>query len=361
MPWPYTKMTNSLNMSLHISLPLIQAPMAGGATTPELVAAVSNAGALGSFAAGYLAADDMRKSIHRIRQLTNKPFAVNLFIPEKYYATAKQLEKSRDIIQTVCHELNLTISIPSPPYAPVFEEQLQVLLEEKIPIFSFTFGIPSTEWIEKFKMNRTTLMGTATTLEEAILLEKSGIDMIIAQGSEAGGHRGTFLGTAEEALHPLSALILLLQGQVHVPIIAAGGIMHANDIIAALTSGAAAVQMGTAFLCCAESGIHPLYKKALLNTSPNNTVLTRAFSGKSARGIRNQFVTRMQPYEQAHAKDILDYPIQHALTIAMRKEAQRQNNIEFMSLWAGDAAHLCQSLPVAQLIAELSEEVSRLY
>ena len=227
LSWPSTKITELLK----ITLPIIQAPMAGGATTPELVAAISNNGGLGSLAAGYLTADEIRSTIRKTRALTNKPFSVNLFIPEEHYATDEQIEQTKKIIQTSCPELNFNVPSIKPPYAPLFEEQIKVIIEEKIPIFSFTFGIPSKEWIETLKKNDVTLIGTATTLAEAQLLEENNIDAIIAQGSEAGGHRGTFIGEAENSLISISSLIPSLMEHIKIPVIAAGGIMNAKKIV----------------------------------------------------------------------------------------------------------------------------------
>lgn len=225
--WPTTIITELLK----IKFPIIQAPMAGGATTPELIAAVSNAGALGSLGAGYLPPNEIRNTVKQIRQLTTKPFCVNLFIPEKHQVTNEQLEKARQMVQEACSELNFNVTVPKPPYAPSFEDQMNVILEEKVPIFSFTFGVPSIEWIKEFKKNGILLIGTATTIEEAQVLEKNGIDMIVVQGSEAGGHRGTFLGRVEEALTKTSLLISSVFKRVKIPIIAAGGIMDAKGIL----------------------------------------------------------------------------------------------------------------------------------
>lgn len=346
--WPNTSITRLLN----IALPIIQAPMAGGATTPELVAAVSNAGGLGSLGAGYMTPDEIRALIKKTRELTDKPFAVNLFIPEEHHTNDDQIERARIAVQASCSELNFTIPAIKAPFAPPFEAQMNILLEEKIPVFSFTFGIPSREWIDAFKKIDSKLIGTATSLNEAKLLEENGIDIIIAQGSEAGGHRGTFL-KSENPFINLASLISSSIKHINAPIIAAGGIMNAKDIVNALSLGASAVQMGTAFLCCTESGIHPQYKKILLNLSQDETILTRAFSGKFARGIENKFITRMQ----LHEHDILDYPIQNALTSAMRKEAAKQNNTDFMSLWAGQSAYLCKEISAAKLIEDFDNEV----
>lgn len=335
---------------MKMDLPIIQAPMAGGITTPELIAAVSNAGGLGSLGAGYMSAEAISTAIKNIRALTDKPFAVNLFIPEVHQATQQQINQARKAVQDCCPELALTIPTIHPPYAPDFEAQLQVLLDEKVPVFSFTFGTLSPEWVDAFKKNPTQLIGTATTLTEAKLLENCGVDAIVVQGREAGGHRGTFIGQAENALIPLSELLSECMQAIQLPLIAAGAIMNSEHVKSMMLLGAAAVQSGTAFLCCPESGSHPEVKKLLLSLDGDPTTLTRAFSGKLARGIYNKFIGRMQTYE----KDILNYPIQNALTTAMRKEAAKQKNIDFMSLWAGQAAHLCKSLYAEEIVAALS-------
>ncbi|WP_019218061.1 NAD(P)H-dependent flavin oxidoreductase [Legionella tunisiensis] len=341
-----------LGKQLGIQFPLIQAPMAGGATTPSLVAAVCNAGGLGSLGAGYLTADELRENILKIRALTDKPFVVNLFIPEITTASEQQIQQACKVITKACIELKHEVKPVNPPYAPSFEEQMKVILDERIPIFSFTFGVLAPHWVNKLK-NNTLLIGTATTVEEALLLEKSGIDILVVQGKEAGGHRGTFLGKAEDALLELTELLSLLKVQVKIPVIAAGGIMNSEHIAKTLTLGAAGIQMGTAFLTCLESGIHPKYKEALLTCQKDNTVLTMAFSGKFARGIRNKFTERLANQQSA----ILAYPIQNALTRSMRVEAAKQNCPDFMALWAGQAAYLCQEKSAADLVRELTNEI----
>ncbi len=342
--------TNPLTHLLSIKYPIIQAPMAGGATTSELVAAVSNAGALGSLAAGYLSATAIQQTIDSIRKLTNNPFAVNLFIPEKHQCTEQQIQRMQTLITTLCPELDISNETPLPPFSQNFNEQIEVILEKKVPILSFTFGILDVLWIQKLKQNKVILIGTATNLEEALQLESHGIDIIVAQGSEAGGHRGTFIGKAEDALFKVAPLVTQLVHHLKTPIVAAGGIMTATNITEMLALKASGVQMGSAFLTCHESGIYPKYKERLLNLDRDQTTLTRSFSGKLARGLQNEFIIRMQPHE----KEILDYPIQNALTRAMRKTAEQQNTTEFMSLWAGQHAYLCQDLSVRTLIDELT-------
>ncbi|HAU1639030.1 TPA: DUF561 domain-containing protein [Legionella pneumophila] len=334
---------------LGIQFPIIQAPMAGGATTPELVAAVSNSGGLGSLGAGYMKPDEIRQAIIKIRQLTSKPFAVNLFIPEAHHATPEQIQKACDDISLCCTELNIEISPVSKPYSQSFVDQMQILIEEKIPVFSYAFGTLEPMWIKHLKENATFLIGTATTINEAKILEASGIDAIVAQGSEAGGHRGTFIGNAEDALIQLSDLIPQIIEKIQIPVIAAGGIMNGKGIVSAMNAGAAGVQIGTAFLSCFEAGITYKYKQTLLSQQQDNTVLTRAFSGKLARGIRNKFITCMDKRKI----NILDYPIQNALTQVMRQKAREKDNIDFMSLWAGQSAQLCRSMSAGDLINTL--------
>ncbi len=344
----------SLTKKIGIQLPIIQAPMAGGATTPELISAVSNSGGLGSLAAGYMTPSEIRQAITKIRQLTKHPFAVNLFIPETHNASPNQIQKAREDIHKACIELNLEIKPVPAPYTPSFEEQITVILEEKVPVFSYTFGSLHSSWITAFKKHHTILMGTATTLAEAHVLEESGVDIIIAQGSEAGGHRGTFLGKAEDALIGLFSLIPQLVDQIKIPIVSAGGIMDGRGIVASMNLGASGVQMGTAFLSCMEAGISSIYKQALLAQRQDNTVLTRAFSGKLARGIRNKFINHLKAQEQ----NILAYPIQNALTTSMRKAAKEQNNIDFISMWAGQSACLCRNITAGELMDALVLETS---
>lgn len=352
--WKKTELTTQLNLSL----PIIQAPMAGGATIPELIAAVSNTGVLGSLAAGYLSPGEIRQAIKKIRELTDAPFAVNLFIPETYHATPEAIQVACTAINQSCGELNIEILPIKPPYAEIFEEQIQVVIEERVPVLSYTFGLLDSKWISELRKQNTVLIGTATTLAEAQALEASGgVDFIVAQGSEAGGHRGTFIETVEASLIGLMSLVPQLVEEMSVPIIAAGGIMNGRGIMAALTLGASGVQMGTAFLSCHESGITQIYKQTLLNQSQDLTRLTRAFSGKLARGINNQFIADLD----AKKATILDYPIQNVLTSKMRQAAKEQNNINFMSLWAGQSAFACRNMSVDELIASLEAEVDACY
>ncbi|MDF1760487.1 MAG: nitronate monooxygenase [Coxiellaceae bacterium] len=340
MPWDKTK------------YPIIQAPMAGGATTPELIAAVSNGGGLGSLGAGYLSAADIKQAIAKIRQLTDKPFAVNLFVPEPHAATSQQMQTACQAINQCSQTLHHEVTPVQAPYATAFNDQVAVLLAEKIPVMSFTFGIPDINIIKQFKANKTFMIGTATTLAEAEALQENQVDAIVAQSSEAGGHRGSFLDSAENSLAPLNTLLHQLAEAIDIPIIASGGIMDGQTIAQCLQAGASAAQLGSAFLCCDESGIPAAYKQLLLNQTKDNTVLTRAFSGKLARGVSNQFTQCMQ----TKTDTILDYPIQNKLTSTMRKIAKQQSNTEYMSLWAGQSVHKASALSAQALFTKLINE-----
>jgi len=328
--------------SVGVTVPIIQAGMAGKATNPKLVAAVSNAGGLGTLGAGYMDPETIRSNIHEIRSLTQKPFAVNLFIPQDRPVDPKQIERTKRILLPHMKKCGVP-SWPSLEAKDNFEKQVSVLLEERVPVFSFTFGIPSPSIVDQFKRIGTYLFGTATSVQEAKELEKAGVDAIVAQGSEAGGHRGAF---QHPAMVGTMALVPQVTASVRLPVIAAGGIMDGRGIAAALALGAEGVQMGTAFLTCSESTAHPLHKEALLQSSDTSTSITKAFSGKAARGIRNEFMSSMASVEH----DLPPYPIQHVLTAPLRKTAEAQNDPAYMNLWAGQGSPLCQTKPANILI-----------
>lgn len=351
MKWPKTSLTERL----HIRYPIIQAPMAGGLATPQLVAAVSNAGGLGSLGAGYMEPEEIRSTIREIRTLTDKPFAVNLLIPEPVTEDAEIIEYAYALLEPYYQELglptddssaaNLT-NLPNLHNAPNFKEQLAVAVEEKANALSFTFGAPNEKEIEALKEWGIPIIGTATHLLEAIVLEESGIDIVVAQGAEAGGHRGTFIGHYEQCLVGIMALIPVLVDHLSIPVVAAGGIMDGRGIVASLALGAAGVQMGTAFLACPENGTRPNYKAALQTGTEIATVLTRVFSGKFARGLHNRFIDELLENET----DLPGYPIQNALTRNIRRAAAEQDRPEFMPLWAGQGCSLGADRPAGELI-----------
>lgn len=340
-----------LTRALGLRYPVVQAPMAGGPTTPALVAAVSNAGALGSIGAAYLPPDTLRDQILEVRSLTREPFGVNLFVPLPFGVDPVQIERSGRLLDAYRRELG--IEDPGTPsrFQEDFEEQLEVVMEERVPFFSYTFGSLGPGLTGRIQARGITVVGTATTVREGLRLEEDGVDAVVAQGAEAGGHRGTFIGEARDALIGTMALVPQMVDELSVPVVAAGGIMDGRGLAAALTLGAAAVQMGTAFLACEESGAHPEFKRAVLAATEDETAVTRAFSGRDARGIKNRFMTEVD----AREGEIASYPVQNALTRDVRAAAQKQDRPEFMSLWAGQGVRLACSTTAAELVKSVVE------
>jgi nitronate monooxygenase len=352
------KRTPDLRSLLGIEHPIIQAPMAGGPTTPALVAAVSEAGALGSLAAPYLTPDQIRADAAEIRQRTDRPFAINLFSggfePPRPFDPGPMLE-----LLARYHE-ELGLPAPQAPTVAVdpFEAQLEAVLEVRPPAFSFTFGIPDASALARLKERGIVTFGTATTVDEARRLEVAGVDVIVAQGAEAGGHRGTFAGPFEWALIGTMALVPQVVDAVSIPVVAAGGIMDGRGIVAARALGAAGAQLGTAFLACPEAGTPDAHKRAVLVGRDDRTVITRAFSGRPARGLANEFERAAHAIES----DILPYPLQNALTRPMRTAAATRGDARLLSLWAGQGLGLARSLPAAELVRALvreAEEIAR--
>ncbi|MCM3718985.1 nitronate monooxygenase [Fictibacillus phosphorivorans] len=333
---------------LNIKYPIIQAGMAGGPTTPELVAAVSNAGALGTLGAGYMSPEDIRKVLSEIMTLTEKPFAVNLFLPQVYEKNEQQILSMQKQLNKYRQKLGLPEVSTVPDIQNHFEQQLNVMIEAGVKVLSFTFNEPSADLVEKLHDHGITVIATATTVKEAKNLELRGVDMIVAQGSEAGGHRGTFLNGEEEALIGTMALVPQIVDAVECPVIAAGGIMDGRGMMAALSLGASAVQLGTAFLTIKESGASEIHKSAILASKDTDTKVTSAFSGKSARGMKNEMMLSLE-----NTKNLPPYPIQHMLTSDIRKEAARQGNKEFVSMWAGQASAMSKESTAKELINQL--------
>jgi nitronate monooxygenase len=341
-------------MSSSFSLPrILQAPMAGGPTTVDLVVAVSDAGALGNFGAAYLTPQQIRDAIEATRERTRQPFGINLFVPlpeQAGFDAAASLARLR-----VYYE-ELGLPVPLPPQMPsqtqTFAEQLDVLVAERVPVFSFTFGIPAAEQMARVKASGAFIIGTATTVDEAIALEVAGCNAIAAQGSEAGGHRGTFAVPAERALIGTMALVPQIVDAVRVPVIASGGIMDGRGIAAALALGAVSAQLGTAFLATPESGAPAAHKAALLEAHDDATAITRAFSGRAARGIVNRVMRELGD----DSGTIAPYPVQNALTRAMRAAAAKAGKSEYLSLWSGQAPRLARTLPAAELVRTLERE-----
>jgi nitronate monooxygenase len=302
-----------------------------------------------------MTSDQIRKAIREIRSITDKPFAVNLFIPELSRKNEQNIEEINRLMDGYRMELGIPPSPEPDLYHEPLEKQMEVILEEKVPVLSFTFGVLTPEWIDTLKRQGTKLIGTATTVAEGAHLETEGIDIVVGQGSEAGGHRSSFLGHHDQGLVGTMALIPQLADRLHVPVIASGGIMDGRGITAALALGACGVQMGSAFLTCTESTAHPLHKQALRQSIEESTVISCSFSGKPARGIRNRFIVEMKKHEELFPP----YPVQNALTRDIRDAAGKQNKIEFMSFWGGQASRLCMEKPAGELVTELVRQTEQ--
>lgn len=351
-----SQFTSRFSAAVGITYPLIQAPMAGGATTPELVAAVSNAGALGSFAAAILPPAAIAPAVAKIRALTDRPFNVNLFVLDAPRASETELARALERLEPIRRELGLGPGAVPERYCEDNRAQIDALLSIKPPVVSFAFALLDAPTVAAFKRAGSLVVATATNVAEARACEAAGVDFICAQGFEAGGHRGTFIGDIEDSCIGLMALVPRIVDAVKVPVIAAGGIMDGRGIAAAFALGAEAVQLGTAFLACAESGIHPAYKKQLMATPVNGTRLTRTFSGRPARGIVNEFMERMRPFE----REVPAYPVQNALTGELRQAAAKQGNMQYCSMWAGQGAGMARAGPAAELVAALMNEARSL-
>jgi len=322
--------------------------MGGGPSTPELVVAVSKAGGLGSLGAAYLTPDQITDAIRRIRALTSQPFNVNLFTGGWSTEQSCDAGPMLELLAEVHEKLGLASPVAPTPAPDPFPAQFEAVLDARPPIFSFTFGIPDRDAMSRLKSRGIVILGTATTVEEARHLEQADVDAVVAQGAEAGAHRGTFLDSFESSMLPTLDLVRSAVNAVRVPVIATGGIMDGRDIVTALNAGASAAQLGTAFLVCPESGACEAYKRAILAAKQDTTVVTRAFSGRPARGLPNAFIASVD------GKEInLPYPLQNALTRPMRIAAAQQGLPDYLSLWAGRGVARACAMPARDLVASL--------
>jgi nitronate monooxygenase len=344
-----------MSKTLSLNSPIIQAPLAGGGDTPALVVAVCNAGALGFIGAAYLSPTQIREAGREVRAQTSQKFGINLFAPGKPPEPPRDPNPALQRAAPFFAEVGLPApSLPNRVADP-FEEQLPAALDTGASFFSFTFGVLPENAIRAIKSHGMFLLGTATTVEEALILEKAGVDAVVAQGSEAGGHRGTFAADFSTGLIGTISLVPQVADAVQIPVIASGGIMDGRGIVAALALGASAVQMGTAFLTCDEAGVPECYKQAITHGREDQTRVTRTFSGRPARGIVNRFMTAVEKDSSPDA--ILPFPLQNQLTRPLRAGAAQQGQAELLSLWAGQGLRLARRQPANKLIAQLKDEM----
>lgn len=333
--------------------PIIQGPMAGGANTPAMVAAVSEAGGLGSIGASLLSPDTIRAQVAEVRRLTSRPFMLNFFVQGIPSPSQEEVARAVGLLRPVWSSLGWP-DLPTPAkWCEDFAAQFELLLELKPAVASFTFNILSPAQVKRLRDAGIFVIGTVTTVEEALAWQAAGADAIVASGVESGGHRGTFIGEQSAAAMEAIPLLAAVLEAVRIPVISAGNVMTGAEIRERLSLGAAAVQMGTAFLTTDESGIHPAYKARLLTAQGNPTRLTRAFSGRLARGIENRFMRQMEEVEA----EVPAYPVQNALTSSIRAEAAKRGDPELMSLWAGTGVVRCRAMAVANLMETLIAEI----
>ncbi|MEU9758841.1 nitronate monooxygenase [Streptomyces sp. NPDC047985] len=334
--------------------PIVQAPMAGGTSRPELAAAVSEAGGLGFLAAGYKTADGMSHEIERLRTLTGRPFGVNLFMPQPDLADPSAVDVYRHQLAGEGAWYETPLGDPDAPGGDDgYEAKLAVLLDDPVPAVSFTFGCPTRDTLDALAGVGTYTVVTVTTPEEAQAAQWAGADAVCAQGVEAGGHQSTH---RDDPLNDgtgigLLSLVAQVRETVDLPVVAAGGLMRGSQIAAVLAAGAQAAQLGTAFLVCPESGANPLHRQALTNPLFAGTALTRAFSGRPARGLVNRFMREHGPYAPAA------YPQVHYLTAGLRKAAATSGDAQGMALWAGQGHRMARELPAGRLVGLLVEEL----
>jgi len=331
-------------------LPLIQAPMAGSQGSP-LAIAVSNAGGLGSLPCGMLTIEAMRKELTALRAGTQRPYNVNFFCHVPPAPDADREAAWRRALDPYYRELGVEPAGAAPARMPFSREAADLLEEFRPPVVSFHFGLPAPDLLARVKRTGAKVLSSATTVDEARWLQAHGADAVIAQGAEAGGHRGMFLSTDISTQVGTFALLPQVVRAVKVPVIAAGGVADASGAAAALALGAAAVQVGTAFLLCPEAATSAVHRAALKSQSARETALTNLFSGGPARGIVNRLMRELGPMSPLAPA----YPLATAAVAPLRAAAEKRGSGDFSPLWSGQNATGCREVPAARIVEALAE------
>ncbi len=355
--WNKTKFTKLLG----IDYPIVQGPFGGGLSSVKLTSAVSNAGGLGSFGGQPFSSIEIIQMCKEIRRLTNKPFNINLWVKDRDSGLAifsdDDYKKLADLFKPYFNELGLPAPERPTNLGAKFEEQIEAIYEGKPAIFSFVYGIPSSYILENCRRLGIKTVGAATTVDEAIALENAGVDAIVATGFEAGGHRVSFLRSAEESLTGTFSLVPQVADNVKVPIIAAGGIADSRGIKAALALGADAVQMGTAFLATSQSNASQDHKDKLFTPEAKYTTLTKVFTGRLSRGIRNRLTEELKNNENLFAP----YPLQSKFMGSLKVyPATADSNPDFKSYWSGQSASLLKHRDAKILMDTLVNEMNKI-
>lgn len=354
--WNNTRATGLLG----IEYPIIQGPLGGSLSSVELVSTVSGMGGLGGYGAYTLSPQEIYDIDKNIKAVTNKPYNINLWVSDNDATNGtvsdETFEAVKEQFRPYFEEVGIELPGKPAPFRSRFENQVQVILDIKPRVFSFTFGVPGADILEQCRRAGIKLVGAATTLDEAILLENAGVDMIIASGFEAGGHRPSFLEKAERSTAGTFVLVQLIREKVKLPVIAAGGIASGKGVAAALTLGADAAQVGTAFLACDESGALPEHREALFSASATHTMLSRAFTGRLSRGLTTRIARDLVGLE----KNILPFPLQSTFMFSLQKAALVQKKQDMVLFWGGQIAPVLKYRKAADLMQSLIRETSSL-
>jgi nitronate monooxygenase len=352
--WYKTKVTELLD----IGYPIMQGPFGGNFSTVELVSTVSNAGGIGGYGAYTLSPQEIIEVNDKIRSATAKPYNINLWVSDNDVpegtVTDEEYEQTKKIFKPYFDEAGIALPQKPAPFKSRFENQVQVILDIRPKLFSFVFGIPSTTILEQCRKSGIKTAGAATTLDEALALENAGVDMIIASGFEAGGHRPSFLAPAEHSTTSGFVLLQLIREKVKTPVIAAGGIANGRGVSAALILGADAVQIGTAFLGTEESGALPIHRQMLLSGSSKSTTLSRAFTGRLGRGFTTDLAINLAGKEE----HFLPFPLQATFMSTLRKAAIEKQKWDLLLFWGGQIAPVLHHTKADRLMRSLIEETS---
>ncbi|AOM76235.1 NAD(P)H-dependent flavin oxidoreductase [Pedobacter steynii] len=355
--WYHTKATAILG----IQYPILQGPFGGNLSSVDLVAAVSNAGGLGGYGAYTLSPAEIIEKNKQIQNATNKPYNINLWVSDTDaldgLTSDEQFEQATALFKPYFDELGIALPTKPAPFHTRFENQVEVILDIRPKVFSFIFGVPSADILEQCRRLGIVTIGAATTLDEALFLERAGADMIIASGFEAGGHRPSFLASAESSTTGTFVLLQLIREKVRIPVIAAGGIANGKGIAASLTLGADAAQIGTAFLATEESNALPIHRQMLFSDAAKYTTLSRAFTGRLARGISSRIAKDIIHKEA----ELLPFPLQSTFMSPLRKAALEQQKWDMILFWGGQIAPILKHTRAKELMQSLIEETTEFF
>ena len=352
--WHTTKAAKILG----VDYPILQGPFGGNLSSVKLSALVSNMGGVGGYGAYTLTPAEIHTLDTELKKATNKPYNINLWVSDSDVPTGKlpavTLAAAGDLFRPYFDELGIPVPDQPLSFSSRFEDQVQVILDTRPPVFSFMFGIPSATILEQCRLRGIVTIGAVTTLDEAIALDNAGVDLIIATGFEAGGHRPSFLASSETSLTGTFVLLQLIREKVRTPIIAAGGIATGKGIAAALALGAEAVQIGTAFLACEESNALDIHREMLFSDAAKYTLLSRAFTGRLGRGLQSRISTETRGKENS----FLPFPLQTQFMSPLRQAAIAQKKWEMILFWGGQIAPVLKHKKAAGLMNALLEETT---